>query len=63
MQSSKRSCPVLHDSRFTSLRLCGGCVKIACPEAAAEKADVLDFGGTWPPVLAEAVFIETEIYE
>jgi hypothetical protein len=63
MKSAKRSCPVRHDSRFSSLRLCEGCVSIDCPQAAAEQADVLDFGAVWPPVAAEAVFIETEIYE
>jgi hypothetical protein len=63
MKSAKRSCPVRHDSRFTSLRLCGECVKIDCPDAAAEQADVLDFGAVWPPGVEKAVFIETEICE
>ncbi|MBN2200390.1 hypothetical protein JW777_00380 [bacterium] len=63
MKSAKRSCPVRHDSRFFSLRLCEGCVRRNCPESAAQSSEVPDFGTLWHPAPAEPVRVGTEVFE
>lgn len=63
MKCSQRSCPVRHDGRFLSLRLCEGCVRRNCPESAAQSSEIPDIRTLWHPVPAEPVCVEAEVFE
>ncbi len=60
MKSSQRSCPVRHDSRFFSLRLCEGCMKSGCPEFETADTQSPAVQSAWPPVYMEPVYAECE---
>lgn len=63
MKSSQRSCPVRHDGRFLSLRLCEGCVKAGCPDREFVESKETAVRAAWPPVFMEPVYAECEPFE
>ncbi len=60
MKSSQRSCPVRHDSRFFSLRLCEACVKAGCPDREPAEPKRPAIRAAWSPVFMDPVFAECE---
>jgi hypothetical protein len=60
MKTRKSSCPVVHDARFESLRLCMGCVRPDCGESDAGRLDGFLYGSGWPSFLENTELIEEE---